>query len=136
MACRAKNPYLFVLVPLLVACGTTSSTKTHETSLANHEQSLREHEAMIDVIEDECQKNRRNELTTGPGVPSSAAVELTDVPYEPCWKAADRREFEAHENAAAMHRSAIRKAQVQACLGTAHGDQLACALPPPENLAH
>lgn len=113
-----NNRYLFALVSLvlslLCACLSSSPPKPKYMSQEGHEEALQKHEAMIQVIEDECQKNRRNELTTGPGVPSSAAVELTDAPYTPCWKAADRRELEAHENAAAMHRSALRKAQVSA----------------------
>jgi hypothetical protein len=108
-----KNRYLFALVSLLVACGTSQPPKPRYMSQAEHEQKLREHEAMIPVIEKECQKNRRNELTTGPGVPTSSAVD-DDAPYTPCWKSADRRELDAHENAAAEHRSALRQQQAQA----------------------
>lgn len=113
MARCTTNRYLFALVPLLVACATTSSPKPRDLGPAAREQALREHEAMIEIIEDQCQWNRRDELTTGPGVPTSAAVD-PDAPYEPCWKAADRRQLDAHENAAARHRSALRKAQVSA----------------------
>jgi len=114
MAHCTKNLYFFALIPWLVACLTTPSPKPRYLSTASHEQALREHEAMIEIIEDECQRNRRNELTTGPGVPTSAAVDPRDAPYTPCWKAADRRELDAHENAAAWHRMALRRAQVSA----------------------
>ncbi len=115
MALCTNNRYLFALIPFLVACLTKPPPKDpRDLSTASHEQALREHEAMIEVIEDECHKNRRNELTTGPGVPTSSAVDRTDVPYTPCWKAADRRELDAHENAAAWHRMALRRAQVTA----------------------
>lgn len=114
MARCTKNPYLFALVPLLAACLTKPAPRDPRVlSPASHEQALREHEAMIEIIEDQCHWNRRDELTTGPGVPTSAAVD-PDEPYTPCWKAADRRQLDAHENAAAWHRSALRKAQVSA----------------------
>jgi len=113
MGHRTKNRYLFALAPLVVGCMTSQPPKPQYMSQAEHEQKLREHEKMITVIENQCQKDRRNELTTGPGVPTSSAVD-DNAPYTPCWKAADRRELEAHENAAAEHRKAIRKEQAEA----------------------
>jgi hypothetical protein len=126
MARCTKNRFLLPLIPMLVspfvACGGSQQAMT----VADHEQALREHEAMIDIVESDCQDRRRNQLTTGPGVPSSAAAELTDAPYTPCWQAADRRELDAHERAAARHRAAIRKAQVQACAENAPGPGGTC----------
>jgi hypothetical protein len=114
------------LLPLLVACSGTPGTKPHDMSSASHEQAAREHKSAIANVEDACQQKRRNQLTTGPGVPTSAGSEPADTPYTPCWQAADRRVVDAHANAAAKHRTAsaeLRDAEARACAGISSEDR-------------
>lgn len=119
---RSKLAFL----PFLLACGGTHGTKSHEMSSAGHEQAARAQEAAIANVEDACQQKRRNQLTTGPGVPTSAGSEPADTPYTPCWQAADRRVVDAHARAAADHRTAsaeLRAAEAGACAGIASEDR-------------
>lgn len=114
------------LVPLLAACGGTPGTKPHDMSTAGHEQAAREREASIANVEQDCQQKRRNQLTTGPGVPTSAATEPAGTPYTPCWQATDRRVVDAHARAAAEHRAAsaaLRDAESRVCTGIAPEDR-------------
>jgi hypothetical protein len=88
-----------VLGLLLTSCGASSE---QPLTAADHERKARGYEATAYSIEDECWKDRRNELTV-------------DAPT-PCWKAEDIRFLEANRNAAVKHRVEATRIHTQ----TAH----------------
>jgi len=84
-----STPILALLVTSCAHSTTTPRTAAEHDRLAHH------YDATADSIEDECWKDRRNELTVNNP--------------DPCWKAQDIRFLEANRNAAAKHRAEARR---------------------------
>lgn len=112
------------MLVLVVGCGS-STTNPHAMSTTRHDEAAESRDRGIATTEADCQAKRRNELTAGPGVPTSAAVDSEQL-YTPCWHASDRRVIDAHTRAAADHRAAsqaLRDAESNACAGIAPEDR-------------
>jgi major membrane immunogen (membrane-anchored lipoprotein) len=77
---------------LVTSCGASNHSAD---TVADHERKARHYEATADSIEDECWKDRRNQLTV-------------DDP-EMCWKGEDVRFLEANRNAAVRHRAEAQR---------------------------